>query len=74
MISMIFSSVASVSASTKYDPPSGSATRVTPVSYARICWVRSASVADSSLGSANGSSQAAVNIDWTPPSTEAIAS
>ena len=37
-------------------------------------WVRNASVADSSLGSANGSSHAAVNIDCTPPSTEAIAS
>ena len=36
--------------------------------------MRSASVADSSLGSANGSSQAAVNIDCTPPSTAAIAS
>ncbi len=34
--------------------------------------MRSASVADSSLGSANGSSHAAVNIDCTPPSTAAI--
>jgi methylmalonyl-CoA mutase N-terminal domain/subunit len=33
--------------------------------------VRSASVADSSVGRANGSSQAAVNIDCTPPSTDA---
>jgi hypothetical protein len=54
--------------------PSGSATFATPVSYARICWVRSASVADSSLGNANGSSHAAVNMDCTPPSTDAIAS
>ncbi len=33
--------------------------------------MRSARVADSSVGSANGSSHAAVNIDWTPPSTDA---
>ena len=32
MISMILASVASVSASTKYEPPSGSATFATPVS------------------------------------------
>ena len=73
MISATFSSIASVSDSTKYDPPRGSTVRTTPVSWARICCVRSARVVLSSVGSANGSSHAAVNIDCTPPSTAAIA-
>ena len=46
----------SVSASTKYEPPSGSTVLVTPVSCAITCWVRSAIRTASSLGSASASS------------------
>jgi hypothetical protein len=48
--------MSSVSFSTKYDPPSGSTTFVTPLSCAMICCVRSASVAASAVGSASASS------------------
>ena len=50
------SSMRSVSASTKYDPPSGSIVLVTPVSWAITCCVRSATCTASSLGSASASS------------------
>ena len=43
-------SSSSVRYSTKYEPASGSTVRGTPVSCATICWVRSASCTDSSLG------------------------
>ena len=63
-----------VSASTKYDPPSGSITFATPVSYAMTCWVRSAISAAFSVGSASTSSSAFVCSDCVPPSTAASAS
>ena len=68
------SSIRSVSVSTKYEPPSGSITSGTPVSCAMICWVRSASLAASSVGSASTSSSAFVWSDCVPPSTAASAS
>ena len=49
-------SISSVIASTNQEPPSGSATSVTPVSWATICWVRSAMRAASSVGRASASS------------------
>src|SRR5205823_4746495 len=54
-------------------PPTGSAVSGTPVSCARICWVRSASVALCSVGSASASSYALVWSDCVPPSTAASA-
>ncbi len=64
----------SVSASTKYEPPNGSIVFVTPVSWAMICWVRSAIRTASSVGSASASSKVLVCSDWVPPSTPANAS
>ena len=58
-----------VSRSTKYEPPSGSTTSATPVSYAMICCVRSASVAASAVGSASASSSELVWSDCAPAST-----
>ena len=46
----------SVSASTKYEPPSGSAVFGTPVSSAMICCVRRAIRTAFSVGSASASS------------------
>src|SRR3989442_1495578 len=66
-------SIRSVSASTYQLPPAGSTTSGTPVSCARICWVRSASVALCAVGSANASSYALVCSDCVPPSTAASA-
>jgi hypothetical protein len=63
-----------VSVSTKYEPPSGSAVLGTPVSWAITCWVRSASRAASSVGSAIASSNELVCSDWVPPRTPASAS
>ena len=59
----------SVSVSTKYEPPSGSTTSVTPLSCAMICCVRSASVAASAVGSASASSSELVCSELVPPST-----
>ena len=64
----------SVSDSTYQDPPSGSAVEVTPTSCASTCWVRSASVAAASVGSAMASSNELVCRLWQPPSTAASAS
>src|SRR2546430_8143935 len=47
---------------------------VTPVSWARTCWVRSAICAARSVGSARTSSIALVCSELVPPSTAAIAS
>ena len=58
-----------MSDSTKYEPASGSGVSVTPLSWARICWVRSARRALSSVGSASASSRAFVWRLWAPPST-----
>ena len=63
-----------MSASTKYEPPSGSIVLATPVSCAMICWARSAMRAASSVGSASASSWEFVCSDWVPPSTAASAS
>jgi hypothetical protein len=49
-------SIRSVMRSRWYEPPRGSMLRATPVSSARICWVRSATVTASSVGSAQVSS------------------
>ena len=49
-------SISSVSSSTNQEPPSGSATWATFVSYASTCWVRSAMRAAFSVGSAIASS------------------
>ena len=67
-------SIRSVSASTYHEPPSGSATLITPVSSISTCWVRSAISADSSVGSASVSSSALVCSELVPPSTAARAS
>ena len=64
----------SVSASTYHEPPSGSATLVTPVSSISTCWVRSAISADSSVGRASVSSRALVCSEFVPPRTAASAS
>ena len=65
--------MSSVSDSTAYEPASGSAYCVTPVSYASTCCVRSAIFADSSVGSASASSRLFVCSDWQPPRTAAMA-
>ena len=49
-------------------------TSATPDSYAITCWVRSASLAVSSVGSASTSSRAFVWSDCVPPRTAASAS
>ncbi len=67
-------SILSVSASTYHDPPSGSATFMTPDSSMITCWVRRAISADSSVGSASVSSSALVCSEFVPPSTAASAS
>ena len=66
-------SIRFVSASTKYEPPSGSTTSTTPVSWAMICCVRRASVAASVVGSASASSSELVCSELVPPSTPASA-
>jgi hypothetical protein len=53
----------------KYEPPNGSAVSVPPASCARICCVRSAILAERSVGSASASSKAFVWIDCAPPAT-----
>ena len=58
-----------VSASTKYEPPSGSTVFATPLSWAMICCVRSASVAASAVGRASASSSELVWSELVPPST-----
>jgi hypothetical protein len=67
-------SIWSVSCSTYQEPPSGSATFMTPVSSAMTCWVRSAICAAFSLGSASTSSRALVCRLLVPPRTAASAS
>ena len=67
-------SIRSVSASTYQEPPSGSATLTTPVSSMITCWVRSATSADCSVGSARVSSRALVCSEFVPPRTAARAS
>ena len=67
------SSIALVSASIAYEPPTGSTVLATPVSAAMICCVRSAIRADSSVGSASASSRPLQCSDCVPPSTAAIA-
>ena len=56
-----------------HEPPSGSTMRVTPVSWAITCWVRSARRAEASVGSDSASSLPFVWSDWVPPSTAASA-
>ena len=53
----------------KYEPPSGSAVSVVPASAARICCVRSAIVAERSVGRASASSKEFVCSDCAPPQT-----
>ena len=65
--------MSSVIASTTYDPANGSTVAVTSVSYASTCWVRSASRAAFSVGSAIASSKELVCSDCVPPSTAAEA-
>src|SRR5882762_296169 len=67
-------SMASVRLSIYSAPPVGSAVLMTPLSAAMICWVRSASRADSSVGSERASSRALVCRDCAPPRTAAMAS
>ena len=66
-------SIASVSCSMTYEPPTGSTVFATPVSAAMICCVRSASRAASSVGSPSASSRPLQCSDCVPPSTAAIA-
>ena len=73
-ISSACRSSSSVSASTYQEPPSGSATFITPVSSMITCWVRSAIWAALALGSASTSSRALVCSELVPPSTAASAS
>ena len=73
-ISSAWRSISSVSASTYQEPPSGSATFMTPVSSMITCWVRSAIWAAFALGSASTSSRALVCSDWVPPRIAASAS
>ena len=73
-ISSACRSISSVSASTYQEPPSGSATFMTPVSSMITCWVRSAIWAAFALGSASTSSRALVCSDLVPPRTAASAS
>ena len=58
-----------MSASTKYEPPNGSAVSVPPASLASSCCVRSAIRAARSVGSASASSKEFVWIDCAPPET-----
>jgi hypothetical protein len=73
-ISSAWRSSSSVSASTYQEPPSGSATFMTPVSSMISCWVRSAIWAAFALGRASTSSRAFVCSDWVPPRIAARAS
>jgi len=57
----------------EYEPPSGSITSATPVSWARICCVRRATCTDCSVGSASVSSSEFVCSDCVPPRTAASA-
>ena len=66
---MAAASTSAVIASTTYDPANGSTVAVRSVSYASTCWVRSASRAAFSVGSAMASSKLLVCSDWVPPST-----
>ena len=54
--SVAFDSSWSVSDSMKYEPAKGSTVSVMPDSLARICWVRRAIMADSSVGRPSASS------------------
>ena len=54
-------------------PPSGSVVLVTPVSYARICCVRRATVAACSVGRPSVSSIESQCSDWQPPRAAAMA-
>src|SRR6266851_2514305 len=54
-------------------PPTGSTVLARPLSAARICCVRSARRAESSVGSDSASSRELVCSDWAPPRTAAIA-
>ena len=66
-------SIRSVISSSATAPPTGSTVMGTPLSYAMICCVRSATVAASSLGSESASSKEFVWSDCAPPSTAASA-
>jgi hypothetical protein len=59
--------MALVRASISYEPATGSTVFATPDSHAMICCVRSASVADSSVGSASASSRPLQWSDCAPP-------
>src|ERR671929_90277 len=61
------SSISSVSASMKYEPANGSTVSAAPDSAATICCVRSAILADFSLGSASASSKPFVCSDCVQP-------
>lgn len=52
MYFVVFSSISSVKYSMKYDPASGSTVSTTPLSWAIICCVLSATVTACSLGNA----------------------
>jgi hypothetical protein len=52
MICSASASMRFVMSSTNHAPPSGSIVLATPLSSAMICWVRSAIVTESSVGSA----------------------
>src|SRR5262245_4170958 len=71
---VISRSSSSVSASTAYEPASGSTVSVSPVSNATICWVRNASVAAASVGTPRASSYAHTCMVCTPPKAAATAS
>ena len=65
--------MASVSASTTWEPATGSTVLTTPVSAAMTCWVRRAMWAEVRVGRARASSRPLQCSDWVPPSTAAIA-
>ncbi len=73
-ISSASRSIVSVSSSTNHDPPSGSATWATFVSWAMICCVRRAMRAAFCVGNAIASSIEFVCRLCVPPSTPANAS
>ncbi len=67
-------STSSVSASTAYEPASGSTVSVSPDSKATTCWVRSANVAAASVGTPSASSYADTCSVCTPESAATVAS
>ena len=68
---MAAASTSSVSASTKYEPASGSTVSATPDSKPTICWVRNAILAARVVGKPSASSKPLVCRLWVPPSAAA---